>query len=54
VLTLFGACALFMMLMYALERRHRLFVLGDREDGIPASPLAEIEAWAAGYQCRQT
>jgi dipeptidase E len=20
----------------------------DREDGIPASPLAEIEAWAAG------
>ena len=28
MLTLFGASALtFMMLMYALERRHRLFVL---------------------------
>jgi hypothetical protein len=29
MLTLFGASALtFMMVMYALERRHRLFVLG--------------------------
>ena len=28
MLTLFGACALsFMMVMYGLERRHRLFVL---------------------------
>jgi hypothetical protein len=48
--TIFGACAVtFMMLMYALERRHRLFILAFAVGCLAASLYGFLStAWPFG------